>query len=96
MTALPNAPWITETEMFGLPPYEDNSDFEAETERQGKKLKKADSLTDQLVDLLLDAEDALLKFEKAEELTDEIREMIYKVENLGCDLRTLARKIEGR
>ena len=74
-----------------------DAEFEEETERQGKELAKADKLTDQIVDLLLNAEDALLKFEDdydtAVSLNKEIREMIYKVENLGCDLRQLAEKV---
>lgn len=92
-----DAPYIREAEMYGMPPYEDNSAFEEETDRQGKELAKADKLTDQIVDLLLNAEDALLKFEEdydtAKDLNKEIREMIYKVEDLGCDLRQLAKKV---
>ena len=83
--------------MYGMPPYEDNSAFEEETERQGKELAKADKLTDQIVDLLLNAEDALLKFEEeydtAKDLNEKIRDMIYKVEDLGCDLRQLAENV---
>lgn len=97
MTQIADAPYIREAEMYGMPPYEDNSAFEEETERQGKELAKADKLTDQIVDLLLNAEDALLKFEEdydtAKNLNKEIREMIYKVENLGCDLRQLAENV---
>mgnify|MGYP006967444380 CR=1 FL=1 len=98
MTQIADAPWIRQAEMFGLPPYEDNSAFEEETERQGEKLRKADELTDDIVDLLLSAEDALLKFEEnydaAVKLNKQVREMIYKVEDLGCDLRELAKMIE--
>lgn len=94
MTQIADAPYIREAEMYGLPPYEDNSAFEEETERQGKELAKADRLTDQIIDLLLNAEDALLKFEDAydiaKDLNEKIRAMIYKVEDLGCDLRQLA------
>lgn len=97
MTQIADAPYIREAEMYGMPPYEDNSAFEEETERQGKELAKADKLTDQIVDLLLNAEDALLKFEDdydtAVSLNKEIREMIYKVEDLGCDLRRLAENV---
>ena len=97
MTQIADAPYIREAEMYGMPPYEDNSAFEEETERQGKELAKADKLTDQIVDLLLNAEDALLKFEDqydtAVSLNKEIREMIYRVEGLGCDLRQLAEKV---
>ena len=92
-----DAPWIREAEIYGMPPYEDNSAFEEETDRQGKELAKADKLTDQIIDLLLNAEDALLKFEEdydtAKDLNKQIREMIYKVEDLGCDLRQLAEKV---
>ena len=99
MTQIADAPYIREAEMYGMPPYEDNSAFEEETERQGKELAKADKLTDQIVDLLLNAEDALLKFEEdydtAKDLNEKIRDMIYKVEDLGCDLRQLA-EIVGR
>ena len=98
MTQIADAPWIRQAEMFGLPPYEDNSAFEEETERQGKKLRKADKLTDDIVGLLLDTEDALLKFEEnydaAVKMNQQVREMIYKVEDLGCDLRELAKTIE--
>ena len=97
MTQIADAPYIREAEMYGMPPYEDNSAFEEETDRQGKELAKADKLTDQIIDLLLNAEDALLKFEEdydtAKNLNKEIREMIYKVEDLGCDLRQLAENI---
>lgn len=97
MTQIADAPYIREAEMYGMPPYEDNSAFEEETDRQGKELAKADKLTDQIIDLLLNAEDALLKFEDdydtAVSLNKEIREMIYKVEDLGCDLRQLAENI---
>lgn len=98
MEQIPDAPWIREAEMYGMPPYGDDAKFEEETERQGKELAKADKLTDQIVDLLLIAEDALLKFEEnydtARNLNREIRDMIYKVEFLGCDLRQLAEKVE--
>jgi hypothetical protein len=97
MTQIADAPYIREAEMYGMPPYEDNSAFEEETDRQGKELAKADKLTDQIIDLLLNAEDALLKFEEdydtAKNLNKQIREMIYKVEDLGCDLRQLAKNI---
>ena len=97
MTQIADAPYIREAEMYGMPPYEDNSAFEEETERQGKELAKADKLTDQIVDLLLNAEDALLKFEEdydtAKDLNKQIRDMIYKVEDLGCDLRQLAENV---
>lgn len=93
-----DAPYIREAEMYGMPPYGDDSAFEDETERQGKKLMKADELADNIVDLLLNAEDALLKFEDdyetAVNLNKRIREMIYKVEDLGCDLRELAKVVE--
>lgn len=98
MEQIADAPWIREAELYGMPPYGDDAEFEEETERQGKELAKADKLTDQIVDLLLNAEDALLKFEEdydtAVSLNKEIREMIYKVEDLGCDLRDLAERIE--
>ena len=97
MTQIADAPYIREAEMYGMPPYEENSAFEEETDRQGKELAKADKLTDQIIDLLLNAEDALLKFEEdydtAKNLNKQIREMIYKVEDLGCDLRQLAENI---
>jgi archaellum component FlaC len=98
MTQVADAPWVREAEMYGMPPYEDNSAFEETTEQQGKELAKADKLTDQIVDLLLNAEDALLKFEDeydtAVSLNKEIREMMVRVEELGCDLRSLAMKVE--
>ena len=84
--------------MYGMPPYEDNSAFEEAAEQQGKELAKADNLTDQIIDLLLNAEDALMKFEDdydiAVSLNKEIREMMVRVEELGCDLRSLAMKVE--
>ena len=94
MTQIADAPYIREAEMYGMPPYGDDAEFEEETERQGKELAKTDKLTDQIVDLLLNAEDALLKFEEdydtAKDLNEKIRDMLYKVEDLGCDLRQLA------
>ena len=97
MTQIADAPYIREAEMYGMPPYGDDAEFEEETERQGKELAKADGLTDQIVDLLLNAEDALLKFEEdydtTKDLNKQIREMIYKVEDLGCDLRRLAENV---
>ena len=100
MTQIADAPYIREAELYGMPPYEDNTAFEEESERQAKELKKADKLVDGIVDLLLGTEDALISFEEsydeALELNKEIREMIYKVEDLGCDLRALADRLNGR
>lgn len=98
MTQIADAPYIREAERYGLPPYEDNTAFEEETWRQGRELMKADKLADDIVDLLLNAEDALLKFEEnydaAKELNQQLREMAYRVEDLGCDLRELAKRVK--
>lgn len=99
MTQIADAPWIREAEMYGMPPYEDNSAFEEETENQADELKKADKLTDQITDILLSVEDALLKFEEdydeAVEMNKDIREMIYKVESIGCDINGLIKRLNG-
>lgn len=98
MTHVADAPYIREAELYGMPPYEDNSAFEEETERQGKELMKTDRLCDDIIELLLGAEDALMKYEEtydtARSLNVEIRDMIHRVEYLGCDLRQLADKVK--
>lgn len=98
MTHIADAPYIREAELYGMPPYEDNSAFEEETERQGRELMKADKLCDDIIEMLLNAEDALMKYEEsydtAVSLNVEIRDMIHRVEYLGCDLRKLADKVK--
>lgn len=99
MSQIMDAPYIREAEMYGMPPFEDNSAFEEEAENQAKELKKADKLTDQIVDVLLAVEDALLKFEEeyddAVKLNKDIRDMIYRVEDIGCDIRLLEDRLNG-
>ena len=99
MSQIMDAPYIREAEMCGMPPFEDNSAFEEEAENQAKELKKADKLTDQIVDVLLAVEDALLKFEEeyddAVKLNKDIRDMIYRVEDIGCDIRLLEDRMNG-
>ena len=99
MTQIADAPWIREAEMYGMPPYDENPEFEYAAECQAKEMSKADELADSIVDILLGAEDALLGYEEscadAKEINESIREMIYKVEDLGCDLRSLRRKLNG-
>ena len=98
MTHIADAPYIREAELYGMPPYEDNTAFEDETERQGKELAKADRLCDDIIEMLLGAEDALMNYEEtydtARSLNVEIRDMIHRVEYLGCDLRKLADKVK--
>lgn len=98
MTHVADAPWIREAELYGMPPYEDNSAFEEETERLGKELMKTDRLCDDIIEMLLGAEDALMKYEEtydtARSLNVEIRDMIHRVEYLGCDLRKLAGEVK--
>ena len=80
-----DAPYIREAENFGMPPYDDDPDYS----EQAKILKGIDKDIDSIVDLLLDAEAELdgTGFDK------EIRELIYKVEEIGCDIRAEAKKI---
>ena len=98
MTHIADAPYIREAELYGMPPYEDNTAFEDETERQGRELMKTDRLCDDIIEMLLNAEDALMKYEEtydtAVSLNVEIRDMIHRVEYLGCDLRRLADKVK--
>ena len=62
MTQIADAPYIREAEMYGMPPYGDDAEFEED-------------------------------YDTAKDLNKQIREMIYKVEDLGCDLRQLAEKV---
>ena len=95
-TQVKDAPWIQETELYGMPPYE--GDFRDEAWKQGNALEKADRLCDDIIELLLGAEDALMKYEETNDtavsLNVEIRDMIHRVEYLGCDLRKLAGEVK--
>lgn len=95
---IPNAPYIVEAETVGIPPYSDR--FTDETERQGKFLASAEDLFQRAIGLLLDAESAVFPFEEdrdeAVKLNNDIREMIYKVEGVECDVRQLAKRMTGR
>ena len=100
MYQIQDAPWIREAELFGMPPYEDNSEFETASENAAKELLKADKLIDDIVSNLLNAEAILMDFEvdydDARSMNQSIRDMIYKMEDAGCDFRTFAEKLNGR
>lgn len=101
MYQIQDAPWIREAELYGMPPYEDNSELETASENAAKELEKADKLADDIVSALLNAEDILNSFEdqydEIKNLNQEIREMIYRIEDIGCDFRAKAQKLkEGR
>ena len=85
MEQIPDAPWIREAERYGMPPYGDDPDYS----EQAKLVSDCDRLLDQIVDNLLAAEDELPETE----LQDLVRDLIYRVEDIGCDIRRAARKI---
>ena len=80
-----DAPYIREAELFGMPPYDDDPDYS----EQAKALEQIDKEIDKVISLLTDAENDLegTGFEK------EIREMITRVEEIGCDIRAEAKKV---
>ena len=79
-----DAPYIREAELLGMPPYGDDPDYsDAE-----KTLLKCDKQIDTVVDLLLDAEQQL----EGSGFENEIRDLIYKIEDIGCDVRSAANK----
>lgn len=98
---IPDAPWIREAEMLGMPPYNDDDPaYERDCEYQAKEMRKAYKLTDQIVDFLLGVEDALEpyeeKYDEASKTSKEVREMLYKVQDLGCEINSLAEWLNGR
>ena len=80
-----DAPYIREAEQLGMPPYDDDPDYS----EQAKRLKEIDKEIEKVVDLLLDAEADL----DGTGFDTEIRELIYKVEEIGCDIKAEAKKI---
>ena len=101
MTQIADAPRIREAELYGMPPYEDNSEFEDASDKAAKELEKADRLADDIVSALLNAEEFLTGFEsdydEARKMNERIRELIYTVEGIGCDFRSFAQKMkDGR
>jgi hypothetical protein len=82
MEQIPDAPYIREAEQYGMPPYEYQ---EIDLTEAIKELKECDKRLDDALDRLLDAEDELdrLGFQF------DLREAIYRVEDLGCDVRRM-------
>jgi len=87
MEQIPDAPWIREAERDGMPPFGDDPDY---TEVK-KLLTEADKGIDNLVELLIEADDRLKEFGDDEEFT----EQIGKLEDIGCDIRHIIRELRG-
>ena len=87
MEQIPDAPWIREAERDGMPPFGDDPDY---TEVK-KLLTEADKGIDNLVELLIEADDRLKEFGDDEEFT----EQIGKLEDIGCDIRHIISELRG-
>ena len=84
---IPDAPYIREAEMFGMPPYEDEPDFSEQIET----LEKADKGIDTVVDFLLQVEDDL----DGTIYENDFRDMIHAIENIGGDIRHEIDRVKG-
>ncbi|MBP5728353.1 MAG: hypothetical protein J6Y48_14885 [Clostridia bacterium] len=86
MEKIPDADYIREAEQKGVPPYDEPNYSDVYV-----TLECADSRLDTVIDLLLEAEDMMVNTDHA----DEIREIMRKVEDLGCEVRKEIKKIKG-
>ena len=97
---LPDAPWIREAEMMGMPPYDDDPQYERDCECQAKEVRKAYKMTDEIVDFLMGVEDAMEPYEKkydeAEKTSKYVRELLYRVQDIGCEINSLAQWLDER
>ena len=87
MMKIQDAPYIVEAERCGVPPY-----GEPDYSEQIEALNKADLQLDKAIDLILNVEDDL----QGTEYENDFRDLLYKVEDIGCLIRAEMRKIEGR
>ena len=87
MEQIPDAPWIRDAELNGMPPFGDDPDY---TEVK-KLLTEADKGIDNLVEILIEVDDRLKEFGDDEEFT----EQIGKLEDIGCDIRHIIRELRG-
>ena len=87
MEQIPDAPYIREAEMYGMPPYEDEPDF---TE-QINSLAQCDRECDAVIDILTAVEDDL----SGTIYENQIHDIISAVEDIGCDIRLAMAKVKG-
>ena len=80
-----DAPYIREAERLGMPPYGEEPDYSS----QIKTLKECDKELDAVVDMLQGIEYDL----DGTEFEAEIRDLIDKVEEIGCDVRAASMKL---
>lgn len=89
MSQLPDAPYIREAEMLGMPPYDGE---EPDVSEAVEELEKCDKSLDKIVDILLDAEAAL---DEIGVPSNKIRDLMYQVEGIGCDVRKITKELKG-
>jgi hypothetical protein len=87
MEQIPDAPWIREAERYGMPPYDDETDYSDVI----SLLKDADKVLDDLVETLIEIDDRLKMAGDDQEFT----EQIGKLEDIGCDIRHMIRELRG-
>lgn len=87
MKQIPDAPYIREAELLGMPPYEDEPDFTD----QINSLRQCDRECDEVIDLLLGIEDDL----DGTAYGNDFRSIIHMVEDIGCDIRKEIAKLKG-
>ena len=83
---IPDAPYIREAELYGMPPY-DEPDFS----EQIKTLEEADKGLDNVVDILLQAEDDL----DGTIYENDLRDLIHSIQDIGCDIRHEIKRVKG-
>lgn len=88
MKQFPDAPYIVEAETKGVPPYDGD---EVDVTEAVEELEKCDKSLDSVVDLLLDAEAAL---DEIGVESYKLRELMHKVEGIGCDVRRIAKELK--
>ena len=86
MMQIPDAPWIREAEMYGMPPY-DEPDFS----EQIKSLEEADKCFDTIVNILLQVEDEL----DGTIYENDLRDLIGSVEDIAADIRHETDRVKG-
>lgn len=87
MEQIPDAPYIREAERWGMPPYDDDPDYTEVIEL----LKKADNGIDNLIDILVEADDILREDGHKEEFT----EQVCRLEDLGGEIRYIINELRG-
>lgn len=86
MMQIPDAPYIREAEMLGMPPYNE-PDYSEPLEA----LSKARKALDEVSNLIMDAENGLdgTKYEL------DFRDMIYKLDGIDCEIMDEIKKVKG-